>query len=127
MICPIYEWASDELWAFIREQKIPYCSLYDEGFKRLGCIGCPMAGKRGKLREFKRWPQYEKKWKRAFRQLWDRRVSRSPLQRDGREWFGTAHFDNWQEMWDWWLYDLPLPDPRQLKLFEDLSRVPRDT
>ena len=117
VICPIYEWASDELWAFIRNQKIPYCSLYDEGFKRLGCIGCPMARKRGKLREFERWPQYEKKWKRAFRLIWEKRVGIT--QRDGREWFGSACFDNWEEMWNWWLYDLPLPDPKQLKLFQE--------
>jgi phosphoadenosine phosphosulfate reductase len=114
IINPIFDWASDELWDFIKGHKIPYCPLYDEGFSRLGCIGCPMGGKAGRLKDFKRWPQYEKKWKRSFEKLWDRRAG--TLQRDGRVWFGEACFDNWQEMWNWWLYDLPLPDPRQLKL-----------
>jgi len=116
VVCPIYEWASDELWQFIKDNNIPYCSLYDEGFKRLGCIGCPMPGKRGRLRDFERWPQYEKKWKVAFEKIWN---LRSGTIRDGKEWFGTAYLENWEQMWNWWLYDLPLPDKRQLKLFTD--------
>ena len=39
---PIIDWTTDEVWEFIREYKIPYCCLYDEGETRLGCIGCPM-------------------------------------------------------------------------------------
>jgi phosphoadenosine phosphosulfate reductase len=40
---PIVDWNDSDVWEFIREYQIKYCSLYDEGFKRLGCIGCPMA------------------------------------------------------------------------------------
>lgn len=37
---PIIEWSEQDVWDFINANGIPYCSLYDEGFKRLGCIGC---------------------------------------------------------------------------------------
>ena len=64
-IKPIFGWASDELWDYIRTEKIPYCELYDQGWNRLGCIGCPMASKYIRRRDFARWPQYERLWRKA--------------------------------------------------------------
>jgi phosphoadenosine phosphosulfate reductase len=109
VICPIYNWASDEVWRFIKETGVPYCSLYDEGRSRLGCIGCPSA-RAGRIEQFKRWPQFERKWKRSFRLIWEKRTGTMPR---GKPWFGDVYFDNWQEMWDWWLYDRPLPNKGQ--------------
>ena len=43
---PIIDWSTAEVWQFIRDNNIPYCSLYDEGFKRLGCVLCPMESAR---------------------------------------------------------------------------------
>ena len=66
-ICnPIVDWSEENVWRFIKEQKLPYCSLYDEGFHRLGCIGCPMASKKEKLRSFERWPKYRDQYIRTF-------------------------------------------------------------
>ena len=115
IVCPIYHWPADKLWRFIRDASIPYPTLYDEGFKRLGCIGCPMS-RRGRIRQFERWPVFEKKWKRAFHRIWEHRTTEKPQQRDGREWFGTRFFNGPDEMWQWWLYDRPLPCPDQLEL-----------
>jgi phosphoadenosine phosphosulfate reductase len=106
---PIISWTEDDVWRFIHERGIPYCSLYDEGFTRLGCIGCPMARKAGKEREFARWPRYERKWKEAFRKLWERRMTTHPLQRDGRPWPIAAKFENWEGMWAWWMGEAPWP------------------
>ena len=39
---PIIDWEDSDVWEFIREYNISYCKLYDEGYTRLGCIGCPM-------------------------------------------------------------------------------------
>lgn len=63
---PIIDWSTDDVWEFIREYNVPYCSLYDEGFTRLGCIGCPMAGTEGRLKEFARWPKYKELYIHAF-------------------------------------------------------------
>lgn len=66
-ICnPIVDWSEETVWRFIRDQGLPYCSLYDEGFHRLGCIGCPMASKKEKLRSFERWPKYRDQYIRTF-------------------------------------------------------------
>jgi len=108
-VLPILDWPSEELWQFIHGQGVPYCELYNEGFHRLGCVGCPMAGRKGREKEFARWPGFERRWKLAFRRIWERR--NGTRQRDGRAWFGVARFRDWEHMWEWWLSDDSLPAP----------------
>jgi phosphoadenosine phosphosulfate reductase len=57
---PIIDWGCDQIWQFIRDNNIPYCSLYDTGFYRLGCVLCPMAGKYQRKKEAIRWPKIYK-------------------------------------------------------------------
>lgn len=66
---PIIDWSEDEVWEFIREYEVPYCCLYDEGFKRLGCIGCPMGTTQNRLKQFERWPKYKEAYLRAFEKM----------------------------------------------------------
>jgi phosphoadenosine phosphosulfate reductase len=106
-VSPILSWSDADVWEFIRSRGLPYCSLYDEGFKRLGCIGCPMARAAGKRKEFDRWPKFEVLWRRAFQRIWERRSG--SLQRDGRVWFGNVYFTGWEQMWEWWLSNDGLP------------------
>lgn len=63
---PIIDWTDEDVWEFIRTYNIPYCNLYDEGHKRLGCIGCPMGGSAQMKRQFERWPSYRKMYVNAF-------------------------------------------------------------
>lgn len=46
VMSPILYWTDEDVWQFIRGNEMPYCSLYDEGYHRLGCVGCPMSGQR---------------------------------------------------------------------------------
>ena len=73
LINPIIDWTTDEVWEFIREYKIPYCCLYDEGFKRLGCIGCPMGTVKHRTMEFERWPKYKNLYLIAFGKMIENR------------------------------------------------------
>lgn len=60
LVNPIIDWTDDDVWEFLDDvAKVPHCSLYDEGFKRLGCIGCPLAGGKMMQKEFERWPKYK--------------------------------------------------------------------
>lgn len=70
---PIIDWTEGEVWEFLKEYNIPYCSLYDEGFKRLGCIGCPMGSKEQRIRELERWPKYKNLYMIAFQKMVDNR------------------------------------------------------
>ena len=64
---PIVDWEDEDVWEFLNEvAKVPHCCLYDEGFTRLGCVGCPLQGRAGMLRDFERWPRYKELYIRAF-------------------------------------------------------------
>lgn len=69
LLNPIVKWTDRDVWDFIFAYNIPYCSLYDEGFTRLGCIGCPLAGRKNMERDFERWPRYRELYIRAFEKM----------------------------------------------------------
>lgn len=72
---PIIDWTEEDVWEFLNDVvKVPHCELYDEGFTRLGCIGCPLQGRKGMLRDFERWPRYKQKYIKAF----DRMIANHP-------------------------------------------------
>lgn len=87
----IFDWSTAEVWEYIHTHRLDYCSLYDEGYKRLGCICCPLGGWRGQLREAERWPKYKALYIRAF----DEMVRRLKA-RNGCRW------SSGQEVWNWW-------------------------
>ena len=94
---PIIEWTDEDVWEFIHAEGIPYCKLYDEGFSRLGCIGCPMAGLHERLAEFARWPKYKAAYLRAFTAMLKERERRGKL--DGTWRMGTTA----EDVYRWWM------------------------
>jgi phosphoadenosine phosphosulfate reductase len=90
-IHPIIDWTKDDVWEYIHTNNIPYCSLYDEGFKRLGCVLCPMETPKQTQIELLRFPKIADMWKRACYAYYQR----------GTE--GTKRWSNAEEMWQWWL------------------------
>ena len=71
MVNPIVDWTDEDVWDFLSSNNISHCCLYDEGFKRLGCIGCPLSGKKNMERDFERWPKYKEMYIRAFQRMID--------------------------------------------------------
>ena len=70
LVNPIVDWTEEDVWDFLNDfAGVPHCSLYDEGFKRIGCIGCPLTGADHQKREFKRWPKYKENYLRAFNRM----------------------------------------------------------
>ena len=86
---PIVDWSDSEVWEFIHQYKIPYCKLYDEGFKRLGCIGCPMGGSKGMKAQFERYPKYYHNYLKAFDRMLKAR------REDDQEWKTALDVMNW--------------------------------
>lgn len=65
-ICnPIVDWQDRDVWEYIRCERLLVNPLYDMGFHRVGCLGCPMAGKNRWI-EFRLFPTYERAYIRAF-------------------------------------------------------------
>lgn len=90
-------WSDSDVWDFIHDRKLEYCCLYDEGFTRLGCAGCPMAGKK-RVQEFERWPGLERIWRRGFDLMWEERLRRRAA---GKEY--AIDFQTVDEWWEWWM------------------------
>lgn len=90
---PIIDWDDGEVWEFIREYNVPYCKLYDEGFKRLGCIGCPMGDAKNQKKEFERWPKFRTAYIKAFERMIKQRSE------TGSE----TDWETGEEVMRWWL------------------------
>ena len=68
MVNPIVDWETEDVWTYLNEiAKVPHCCLYDHGFERLGCIGCPMSAHAKE--ELDRWPKYKELYLRAFARM----------------------------------------------------------
>lgn len=66
VVNPIIDWEEYDIWDFIRDRKIPYNPLYDLGFKRVGCICCPMAQPKENEQLLEMWPKYRDAFIRAI-------------------------------------------------------------
>ena len=66
LISPLLYWTEDDVWTFLNTLGVPHCSLYDEGWHRIGCINCPMTSPKQKARENKRWLHVKRNWIKAI-------------------------------------------------------------
>lgn len=85
---PIIDWFAGDVWEHIKNKRIDYCTLYDEGFRRLGCAICPMATKEQTAIEIKRFPKIARAWYRAGQAVFDP---------------NRSEFNTYDEMWEWWI------------------------
>jgi phosphoadenosine phosphosulfate reductase len=90
----IIDWTEEDIWGYIKKYDVPYCKLYDEGRKRIGCIGCPMGGPQ-RYRDFERWPHYKAMYLRAFEKCIEKRKA------DGLK--NNEKWDNAENMFHWWM------------------------
>ena len=107
MVNPIIDWKDDDVWEFIHSYNIPYCSLYDKGYKRLGCIGCPMGGSKQMQEQFKEFPKYKENYIRAFKKMVNG-INRSDTK------FHTA-----EDVMNWWIGVADKTDSEERSLFDD--------
>lgn len=117
---PIIEWSDSDVWNFIHENKLQYCSLYNEGYHRLGCIGCPMARRKSRERDFIRWPKYKWHYLKAFERMLEARIKRNEENPSKPVWrMGGLDFKEptAMDVFNWWMeYDVL---PGQINLFEE--------
>lgn len=109
LINPIVDWSDDDVWKFLKHYGCDSNPLYQCGFKRIGCIGCPMANKY-RYFEFERYPKYKDLYIKAF----DRMLK-------AREEKGLTNRVFWQtgkDVFKWWMGE----DPLQLT-FEELEEL----
>ena len=110
---PIIDWTDEDVWEFIRTHNVPYCDLYDRGYTRLGCIGCPMATKA--KQEMDAYPKIKEAYLRAFARMIENRKAR------GLPVVGKTDWSTPEKVMDWWLNRTKAADIDQISMFDDVA------
>ena len=108
-ICnPIVDWTDRDVWEYIRSERLPMNPLYEMGFYRVGCIGCPMAGK-NRWKEFALFPTYRHAYTKAFGRMLD------VIHESG----GKTKWRTAEEVFSWWMEDFQVEGQMSLTDFEE--------
>ena len=102
---PILDWSERDVWEYIKTYNVPYCRLYDEGFTRLGCIGCPMARRKQRERAFARWPRYKAKYLAAFAEVVKARQEKRLDKAYAEKYPQLVKWDTAEQLFEWWMRD----------------------
>lgn len=93
MVRIIVDWTEIEVWSLILTEGTPYCELYDKGFDRIGCIGCPLSSNQKK--ELSLYPKYRENYIRSF----------EIMIKNGTEDGKVYKWKTGEEVMKWWLGD----------------------
>ena len=113
VVNPIVDWKTDDVLDYIESEHICMNPLYGCGFSRVGCIGCPMAGKAGREAEFAMFPKFKAAYIRSFDRMIEERKRR-----------GKAENCSWGhdgvDIFHWWMEDGVMPGQEVLDGFEEI-------
>ena len=91
---PIIDWSDKDVWDYIHIHNLKYCTLYDVGKTRIGCIMCPMQGPKGMRIDAERYPKFYRAYLRTFEKMLDK------LRAEGNVF---AHGSTAEEVMNWWI------------------------
>lgn len=106
VVNPIIDWTHRDIWEYINSENIETCELYKCGYDRVGCIGCPMAGKK-RYKEFNDFPKYKKMYMNAFEKMIKERENRGL----------NCEWSNAQEVFAWYMEDENIPGQMKIEDF----------
>lgn len=96
VVNPIIDWKDNDVWDYYWNECREHNPLYEMGYYRVGCIGCPMAGK-SRWKEFADFPVYRQAYINAFDKMMQIRNQRKLPNK--RNW------DNGEDVFAWWMED----------------------
>lgn len=114
VVNPIIDWKTDDVMDYIKAERIGMNPLYECGFHRVGCIGCPIAGKAGREFEFFMFPKFKAAYIRAFSRMMEER------ERRGKTANGMRWGHDGVDVFHWWMEDGTLPGQEVLDGFEEI-------
>lgn len=91
MVKPIIDWTDEEVWEYIKKYNLPYCELYDQGWDRLGCIGCPLSS--NQVKEMELYPKYKANYISAFNGMIEYRKSKDM----------ETKWETGEDIYKWWV------------------------
>lgn len=110
---PIYHFTEDDVWEYVKAFDVPMNPLYAKGYKRVGCVGCPLGNVRNQIKEFQDYPKYKYNYIKAFERMQKKNEERGIRNKYGM-WTGEQWFR-------WWIGE----DPRQVRI-EDILQEDND-
>ncbi len=96
VVNPIIDWKDNDIWDYYWNECKEHNPLYWMGYYRVGCIGCPMAGK-SRWKEFADFPVY----KQAYIYAFDRMIK----VRNQKKLPNKHKWKNGKEVFEWWMED----------------------
>ena len=74
LVNPILDWTDEDVWEFLHHYGCEGNPLYKCGHNRVGCIGCPMAGRKKRIEQLERYPKYAQMYLHAIYKMLKRRM-----------------------------------------------------
>lgn len=110
VVNPIIDWEDHDIWEYYWNECKSHNPLYQMGYYRVGCIGCPVAGKT-RWKEFADFPKYKQMYINTFDRMLEVRTGR-----------GLNHkWKSGEEVFLWWMEDKNIPG--QMNFAEDFPEV----
>lgn len=116
LVNPIIDWEDADVWEYIHTNNLPYNPLYDKGYKRVGCVGCPM--NRNQKSELEKFPQLKRLYIRAFDKM---------LNNYTEEERKTMSWKNGEDVYNWWVNPDVGLNSIQTSLFEEEDLIKAGT
>lgn len=108
---PIIDWEDRDIWDYYWNECRMHNPLYRMGYFRVGCIGCPMAGKL-RYKEFADFPQYKAAYIRAFGRMLEVRAQKGL----------TSKWKSGEEVFLWWMEDKNIPGQMSMEEYIGLRQ-----
>lgn len=96
LVNPLINWDDYDVWKYTRDENITINPLYEKGFKRVGCIGCPMARYKERMRQFQLYPKYKERYIRIADRIIEKLKAKHGDAYTGTE-TGIEYFRRWIE------------------------------
>lgn len=91
---PIIDWAEKHVWGYIHSHRLPYPELYNCGFSRIGCIGCPNAYYKTRQKVLNMYPRFKRMYLKAIRKRMELGF--------------FPQFKDEQDVFNWWVSNLSM-------------------
>lgn len=108
VVNPIYEWEDADIWEYIRAKEIKVNPLYNMGYERVGCIGCPLAPYHHRVKEFKDFPKYKQMYINAFQKMLNNYTQKA-----------KTDWKSGEDVFEWWMEEYKRMPKGQMSLFDE--------
>ncbi len=74
LIFPLLDWTDKQIWKYIERNKLALPRYYFKPYylTRIGCVGCPLASVKKRIKDFRMFPKYAIAYFRAGKAFWEK-------------------------------------------------------